>query len=263
MKYNFKKNCYNIRNRILELSQKVGAIHIGGSFSSVEIAESVYFFLKKKKDKFILSKGHVGVLQYVILEKLNVLKKKDLNLYCKSSGFLGVHPDYGNPGINASTGSLGHGLGLAAGMALSTRYLKNKYYVLISDGELMEGSTWEMALTIPKLKLNNIILLIDSNNFQSSDKISATHPNLYPIDRKFKEFGWGVATCNGHDSLEIIKKIRNKNISKPFVLVCKTIKGFPVSFMMNNPIWHYRSPNEKELIEAKKDLENYYKSTPK
>ena len=112
------KRCFAYRKKILDLSQKVGALHIGGSFSCVEILDAIYNLLKKKKDVFILSKGHTAILQYVILESKKIISKKFLNSYCQKNSKLGVHPDYGNPGIEASTGSLGHGLGMASGLAV-------------------------------------------------------------------------------------------------------------------------------------------------
>ena len=138
-----KLRCKNYRRKILELSQKVGALHIGGSFSSVEILDVIYNFNLKKNDKFILSKGHTGILQYVILNSKKIINDKLLNSYCQRNSKLGVHPDYGTPGIEAATGSLGHGLGIASGLAISKK--KNNIFVVISDGELMEGTTWEFT----------------------------------------------------------------------------------------------------------------------
>ncbi len=249
MQKNFKKNCNLIRKKILILSQKVSALHIGGSFSSVELIERIFFKIKKKNDTFILSKGHAGILLYVVLNILGKIDNKNLSLYCNKKGKLGVHPDYNNFGISASTGSLGHGLGIAAGMALAQLKSKKKIFVLISDGELHEGSVWESILFISSKNLNNIILLIDNNNLQSSTKSTDTHPSLYPIDKKLKAFGWEVKNCNGHNSKEIEKKINLKS-KKPFALVARTIKGYPVSFMKNKPEWHYRSPNIKEFKKA-------------
>jgi len=251
-----KIRCKNYRKKILEISQSVTALHIGGSFSSVEIVDCIYNRLKKKQDKFILSKGHAGILQYVILNDLGIIKSKDLNNYQKKNGFLGVHPDYGSPGIMASTGSLGHGLAMTAGMALASKNRKKYFYVLLSDGELQEGSVWEAALTISSLKLNNIIAIVDNNNLQTSTWTTDTHPTLYPIDKKFKSFGWGVAKCNGHNSNDIYNKIKHRSLNKPFVLVAKTIKGYPISFMKDVPKWHYRTPNKVEYLKAIKEINN-------
>lgn len=247
-----KQRCVKYRKTILDLSQKVSALHIGGAFSCVEILDTIYNNLMTKNDKFILSKGHTAIIQYVILKYKNYLTKKDLENFCTKKGILGVHPDYGTSGIEASTGSLGHGLGIAAGLALGNK--KNYVYVVMSDGELMEGSTWEMALTIAALKINNIILIIDNNDLQSATKSKDTHPNLYPIDKKFKSFGWQALNCNGHKIDEIYKKIKLKKKNRPFVLVAKTIKGYPVSFMMNQPLWHYRAPNKHEYKNALKEI---------
>tara|TARA_X000000950_G_C13867726_1_gene641527 strand:- start:187 stop:954 length:768 start_codon:yes stop_codon:yes gene_type:complete len=248
-----KKRCNLIRKKILDLSQKVSALHIGGSFSSVEIIERVFFKIMKKKDIFILSKGHAGILLYVVLNLKGKISQNQLNLYCNKKGKLGVHPDYETFGINASTGSLGHGLGLAAGMALAEKNLKKNFFVLMSDGELQEGSVWENILFISSRGLKNITIIIDNNNLQSSTKASDTHPTLYPIKQKFNAFGWKSMTCDGHDSKEIEKKLVN-NSKKPLALIAKTIKGFPISFMKNNPKWHYRSPTEEEYKLAIKEL---------
>ena len=173
--------------------------------------------------------------------------------YTKKKGILGVHPDIGNPGINASTGSLGHGLGLTAGMALAEK--KEKFYVIISDGELQEGSTWEAIMLIPSLKLKNVILFVDNNDFQSSERISKAHANLYPLENKFRSFGWQSESCNGHDVQKMYRIVKKKNPNKCLAIIAKTKKGYPISFMMDNPIWHYRSPSKKELSNCLLELE--------
>jgi transketolase len=250
---NSKLRCTRYRKKILKISQTVPALHIGGAFSSVEIVDCIFNLLKKKKDKFILSKGHAGILQYVVLNDLKILSNKDLLNYCKKDGILGVHPDYGNPGIEASTGSLGHGLALAAGIAYASN--KNDTYVLLSDGEMHEGSVWEAALTISSINLNNLIIIIDYNGLQSSTWSKDTHPTLNPIDKKFKAFGWEVESCNGHNSYDIFQKINNRTKKKPFALVANTKKGYPISFMENVPKWHYRSPDKKEYTQALSELD--------
>jgi transketolase len=249
------KRCSSYRKKILDLSQKVGALHIGGSFSSVEILDVIYNFFLKKNDKFILSKGHTGILQYVILQSKNIISDKFLNSYCQKNSKLGVHPDYGNPGIEASTGSLGHGLGIASGLAIGNK--KKNIYVVISDGELMEGTTWEYLLTISSLKINNITLFVDFNGLQSSTFSKDTHPTLLPIDQKLNSFGWKTRICNGHDVNDIFKQFNFKDKNKPFAVICNTIKGYPINFMMNIPMWHYRSPNRLEYQKAITILKNF------
>ena len=248
-----KSRCKVHRKEILKLSQNVQALHIGGSFSSVEIVDCIYNMCMKKNDKFVLSKGHAGIIQYVLLHYKKIITTKELNSYCQKGGYLGVHPDFGKKGINASTGSLGHGLGMVSGMALAKK--NNIYYILLSDGELHEGSVWESALIIGALKLTNIVLIVDNNDLQSSTRASDTHPNLYPISKKFKEFGWESSNCNGHSSEEIFKKIKLRKGKKPFALIARTIKGYPVSFMKNVALWHYRSPNKNEYKQAIKEID--------
>ena len=250
---NSKQRCRNYRRKILKLSQKVSALHIGGAFSSVEIIDTIFNKLKKKNDKFILSKGHAGILQYVVLNDLGIISNKILFNYCTKNGILGVHPDYGNPGIEASTGSLGHGLAIAAG--LSYKVKKRNVYVLLSDGELQEGSVWEAALLISSLKINNIIVVVDNNGLQSSTWAKDTHPTLNPLSKKFVSFGWDSKSCNGHSQFEISKNIYNRSKNKPFALIANTYKGYPISFMKNQPVWHYRSPTKDEYLKALKELE--------
>jgi transketolase len=249
-----KIRCLNYRKELLEMSQKVSAIHLGGTFSSIEILDVIYNVLMKKNERcnFIMSKGHCSALQYVILRDLGIIKKKDIENYSKSKGKFGVHPEIKNKGINASTGSLGQGLAIAAGFALSDR--SKNVFVVLSDGELQEGSTWEAIMAISNLNLRNVIAVVDNNDFQSLDRTSISYPSVYPIDVKFKNFGWDSNICNGHNIEEIVKAITNKDKKRPFCLVAKTIKGFPISFMKNNPIWHYRSPTKVEFKVAMREL---------
>ena len=247
-----KKRCKKYRLKILEMSQNVSALHIGGTFSCTEIFDTIFNLMNVKPQNFILSKGHAAILNYVLLNDKKILKEKDLKNYCTKDGKLGVHPIVKTPGITASTGSLGHGLGIAAGMALGNK--KKTYYVLLSDGELQEGSTWEAIMAIPNLKANNVCMIIDNNDLVSYNNLSKSHSNIYPLVEKLRSFGWNAKACNGHKASEIFQSINFNNTNKPLALIAKTIKGYPISFMSNKPIWHYRSPNKKELSIAKKDL---------
>jgi transketolase len=209
-------------------------------------------------DTFIMSKGHSCIAQYVILKKLNILKKKDLDNYCKKNGILGCHPDYGVPGIEASTGSLGHGMGLACGIAHAHKINKNNrmVYVILSDGELQEGSTWESMMMAANLNLDNLIVFLDHNGSQSFGSTKETHPKFYPIKKKIIGFNWDCNTINGHSFNELKKVSRKiyKKDNKPKLVICNTIKGKGVSFMENKPIWHYRSPNINEYKIACNEL---------
>jgi transketolase len=257
-----RKRCIKYRRRILDISQQVTALHAAAAFSSMEIVDCIYHGLMnydngESKDNFIMSKGHGCMVQYAILEDLGVLSKNDLDTYCKPEGILGCHPDYGNPGIEASTGSLGHGLGLATGMAYTEKYIhKNNgnIYTVLSDGELQEGSTWENMMMAANLKVTNLCAFLDHNGFQSFGRTSETHPQFYPIVEKVEAFGWEVAEVNGHDALQIHSAFVDRKKDKPFMLVCNTVKGRGVEFMENEPIWHYRSPNKEEYKYAIKNL---------
>ena len=256
------KRCLKYRKRILDISQKVSALHIGGAFSALEIVDCIYFGLMKLKinnlerDTFLMSKGHGCIAQYVVLESKGILKKKDIDLYCKPEGFLGAHPDYGNPGIEASTGSLGHGMGLSVGIAHTDKFRgqKNKIFVLISDGELQEGSTWETMMMAANLNLDNLVCFLDHNGSQSFGSTKETHPKFYPIKEKIESFGWVCKEVNGHNVEEIYKNVTYQNNGKPLFIICNTVKGKGVSYMENRPIWHYRSPTVSEYKIAIKEL---------
>ncbi len=259
-----RQRCLKYRRRILDISQQVTALHGAAAFSSMEMVDCIYHGLMRwnqdnsSLDTFIMSKGHGCMVQYAILEDIGILKKKDLDLYCKPEGMLGCHPDYGNPGIEASTGSLGHGLGMAVGMAYTEQFVHKKdgnIFCVISDGELQEGSTWENMMMGANLKVNNLFAFLDHNGFQSFGRTSETHPEFYPIREKAEAFGWETAEVNGHDVDAIYKAISDRKGDKPFFLIGNTVKGRGVSFMENVAIWHYRSPNQEEYQQAIKELQ--------
>jgi transketolase len=253
-----RARCLRYRRRILDISQQVSALHIAPAFSCMEIVDSVYNELMRKqsdgarRDTFLMSKGHGCMAQYVILEELGILSNTDLDLYCKPGGRLGGHPDYGVPGIEASTGSLGHGLGMAVGMAYADR-LKGEdrvVYVVLGDGEMQEGSIWEAMMMAANLRLTNLVAIADVNDFQGLGRTSETHPFFYPVPDKAVAFGWESAEINGHDHEAIYDAVVNRKAERPMLLVCRTVKGKGVSYMENVPIWHYRSPNPQEYQQA-------------
>ena len=258
-----RRRCLRYRRRILDISQQVSALHGAGAFSATEMVDCIYHGLmhgqpgKDSPDTFLMSKGHGCMIQYVILEDLGVLARRDLDLYCKAGGRLGCHPDYGNPAIEASTGSLGHGMALATGMAYAEKYIHKKHsvvYVVLSDGELQEGSTWEAMMMAANLGVTNLVAMLDHNGFQSFGRTSETHPAFYPIRDKVEAFGWEVAEVNGHDGAAIYSATSRRKGEKPFMLIGNTVKGKGVSFMENEPIWHYRSPNPAEYQQAVAEL---------
>ncbi len=257
-----KLRCAALRNRVLDLSQTVSALHIGGAFSCTEIVDCIFNGLMSNPtdfengDTFLMSKGHSAIIQYVILESLGVLKTKDVEGYCTKDGILGVHPDYGNPGIAASTGSLGHGLAMAVGMALADKNIgkDRRVLVLLSDGELQEGSTWEAALFAPSQQISNLIVFVDANDMQGLDRPSIAMPNFYPIGAKFEAFGWEAVEVDGHDSGAIFEAISSRKGDRPFVLVGHTVKGKGVSFMEHVAMWHYRAPSPDEYAQALNEI---------
>jgi transketolase len=245
------------------MSQSVTALHIAGSFSCLEIIEAVYFSLMRHADEteypdtFILSKGHGSLAQYAVLEEMGVLTKEDLDQYSKPGGRLGTHSEYGTPGIEASTGSLGHGLGMAMGMAMADKVMgiDRIVYVVKSDGELQEGSTWEAMMLAPTFGLKNIVSIVDLNDMQSLGNTSETHPNFYPVLDKVRAFGWETVEVDGHDTKAIYDAVKSRKGLAPMMVIAKTVKGKGVSYMENVPIWHYRSPSPDEYQQALRELE--------
>lgn len=259
-----KQRCFEFRKRILDISQTVSALHIASAYSCLEIVDTIYFSLMRRNgagespDVFVMSKGHGCLAQYVSLERLGVLEKRHLDRYCKPDGILGTHPDYGNPGIEASTGSLGHGLTMAVGMAYAHKIRKEDtvVYAVLSDGEVQEGSTWEAILLASSLKVSNLVAFIDVNDFQSLGRTSELHPSFYPVGEKIAAFHWEVAEIDdGHDTSKIYEAVKRRKGEMPLMVVCRTTKGKGVSFMENVPIWHYRAPNPDEYRIALKELE--------
>ncbi len=252
----------NYRKEILRISQKLSALHIGPAFSCIEIVDVIFNLLFNRENSrvsdFILSKGHGAMALYAVFKDLNIISETEFDSICQKGSSLGGHPDRGNPGIFLSTGSLGHGLPTATGIALGRRdkNKENTINILMSDGELMEGSNWEAILLIPTLKLKNICIFIDHNKSISRGKIEELHPNLMPIANKLEALNWEVTEVDGHDTEEIFnayKKLEKSN--KPRAIICHTIKGKGVSYMENEPIWAYRSPNPDEYRIAIAELD--------
>jgi transketolase len=253
-----RRRCLAYRRRILDISQTVPALHVAPAFSCLEITDLIFNVLARRDgdgaltDGFLMSKGHGCLAQYVILEDLGVLAESDIAAYCRPDGRLGAHPDYGVPGIAASTGSLGHGLGIATGMAYADRLQGRKRitYVVISDGELQEGSTWEAFMMAANLGCANLVAFLDLNDFSGLERMSTAHPAFYPVVEKVAAFGWDVAEANGHDAEALFDAAISARSGRPRLVVCHTVKGRGVAFMEHVPIWHYRSPSAEEYAIA-------------
>jgi transketolase len=244
-----------IRIRILQLSNAAKSSHIGSSLSIVEILIVLYKFFIKKKNVFILSKGHACLAYYCVLQKFGYFSNKILKSYGKNNTILLSHVSHGVPGVDFSTGSLGHGLPYATGRALAEKINKtnNKIFVLISDGELNEGTTWESLLFAAHHELDNLITIVDYNKIQSLD-FAKNVLKLEPLNKKFQSFGCNVKNINGHNFNQIYRSFLVKKNKKPTIIIANTVKGKGVSFMENSILWHYKFPNEKELDIALKEL---------
>jgi transketolase len=208
---------------------------------------------------FILSKGHACVSVYAVLGLLDFFPISELDSYGKNDSNFMNHISHKVPGVEFSTGSLGHGLPFATGKALASKISnkKNKIFVIVGDGELDEGSNWEALLFASHHKLDNLIVIVDYNNLQSLTTVKDTL-NLEPIKDKFESFGSHVIIVNGHDHLElnrVIKGVININ-TKPVVIIANTIKGKGVSYMENKVKWHYSTPNDIELQTAINEINN-------
>lgn len=255
-----------IRLSTLEMISKGNSSHIGSVFSIADILGVLYGgFMRikpkdpdwKGRDRFVLSKGHAGAGVYASLAERGFFSKDLLKEHYKNGSVLSGHISHKNvPGVELSTGSLGHGLGVSAGMAYAAKLDKKKHRIicLLSDGECDEGSIWEAVLFSSHHKLDNLIVIVDYNKFQSLKSIQETL-SLEPFKEKWQAFGWEVNEADGHDHSDILQKLNSKK-QKPFCLIAHTIKGKGVSFMENKILWHYRSPQGKEYKAAKEELEN-------
>ncbi len=252
-----------LRLKVLEIIYKAGEGHIPSAFSIIEILSVLYGkFLTfdsgnpdwKKRDYFILSKGHGCAALYVILEKYGFIPAKELEKKSRHDGILGGHPDVTRvPGIEASTGSLGHGIVTAMGIALGLkiRKKKNRVITLVGDGECNEGTVWETAMVAANLKLGNLCVIVDENG--STSQILPL-PNL---SARWAAFGWEAYDVDGHNEDDIYKLLRKLKFSpegKPKVIVAHTIKGKGVSFMEGHGVWHSRIPTAEEYEIARREL---------
>lgn len=252
---NFELLAKKIRKKILNISHKSQSAHIASSLSIVDLIIVIYLkFMNKKNNTFILSKGHACLAHYCLLNELKYIPSKDLETYGKDNSVLMSHSDFKAPGVEVSTGSLGHGLPIGTGIALSYKLNKEnkKVFVLMSDGELNEGSNWESILFAAHHNINNLVLIIDYNKIQSLDFVKKTI-NLEPLKKKFESFGFDAIKINGHNYNKIYKALKKKT-KKPKVIIADTIKGKGVSFMENKVLWHYRPPNKKEIERAIAEL---------
>lgn len=263
----FEKTAANIRTGIIKEIHAAGSGHPGGSLSAADIVTALYFKEmnidpsdpdKADRDKFILSKGHAGPVQYAALAERGYFPKEDILKLRKIGSKFQGHPDMRKvPGIEMSTGSLGQGFSASCGMALANKIDGNpgRIYVLLGDGEIQEGIVWETAMSAANYELDNLVALIDWNGLQIDGRNDDVM-KVRPIDAKFKAFGWNVIVINGHSFEEIFTALDNVKTYKgnPSVIIAKTVKGKGVSFMEDNAGWHGKAPNDEEFKIALNDL---------
>jgi transketolase len=256
-----------VRAHCLRMVHRARASHIGGCLSSADLLASLYGgFLRvapgaeehAHRDRFLLSKGHAAAALYATLAERGFLETDELDRYCEDGGRLGGHVTHTNvPGVEVSTGSLGHGLPLAVGMALGLKrdYSPARVAVLLSDGECDEGSTWEGFLIAPQLKLDNLLVLVDYNKIQSLGRVEEVL-DLHPLAEKLRAFRWAVREIDGHDHEAIADALGAFPFEegRPSVIVAHTVKGKGVSFMEDRLLWHYRSPDDEQLRAALSEI---------
>jgi len=264
-----KKVAVEVRKDIIKMLELAGSGHPGGSLSAVELVVDLYYnhmnFNPKNptdpnRDYFILSKGHVCPVLYAVLARLDCICCDELCTLRKIGSRLQGHPamDKHLPGIEISTGSLGYGLSIAAGIAKGMKTLNkaNRVYVLMGDGEQQEGSIWEAAMAAPHFKLDNLCAILDYNGLQIDGQVKDIL-NIDPIAEKYKAFGWNVISIDGHD----FKQVDNAYVQakqckdKPTIIIAKTVKGKGVSFMENVAGWHGKAPNKEQTAQALAEIE--------
>lgn len=267
-KIDYKKISKEIRKKILKMIFASNNSHIGSAFSCVDILTVLYFKiiridpknpLNQNRDRFILSKGHAISALYATLAQKKFFSDKLLDSFCVNGSCLTGHSSKDSvPGVEVSTGSLGHGLAMGAGMAMVAKNENKNYrvFAILSDGECNEGSVWETAMFANRYQLDNLIAIIDYNKLQAFGNTEDVL-KLEPLKDKWKSFGWEVKEVDGHNFKEMEKTMKTipfkKN--KPSVIIAHTVKGKGVSFMENKLEWHYKSPSEQQYNTALKELD--------
>jgi len=258
----------DLRVRIIETSSKAGIPHLGSCLSCVDILTVLYFAVLRidptnprdpTRDRFILSKGHGAPALFQVLAKRGFYPESILDTYGQDGGIFAEHPPTPDrlAGIEAATGSLGHGLPLALGMALAGRIQDCAYnvFAVLSDGECNEGSVWEAAMLAASQRAGNLCIVIDFNKWQATGR-SRDVMALDPLADKWRAFGWNAIEVDGHDMTALLNAMRQHpaDNGKPTAIIAHTVKGKGVSFMEDNNNWHYRIPTADEVIKSKQEL---------
>lgn len=251
-----------IRFKCVEMSHRGQAPHLGSALSCVDILVSLYFGgglrdypVIPLRDRFIFSKGHAASALYATLAKAVILDDGELDTYAKDGSRLTEHPNMSIPGVEWATGSLGHGLSVGVGMALSAKMRNQNHRVLtlLSDGECQEGSVWEAAMFASAHGLDNVVAIIDFNRWQATGRsVDVMAPES--LAKKWEAFGWRVCEGDGNIIHPLVRVLNKNSDSRPRVIIAHTVKGRGVSFMEDDNNWHYRIPTAEEVEQARKEL---------
>ncbi|MBQ4059054.1 MAG: transketolase [Lachnospiraceae bacterium] len=267
-KLELQQHANQLRKHIVTSLHAAKCGHPGGSLSVADIMTYLYFEemnvdpkdpKKADRDRLVLSKGHVAPALYAALAMKGYFPKEELLKLRKTGAMLQGHPDMkGTPGVDMSAGSLGQGISVAVGMALSAKLSNEDYrvYTILGDGEIQEGQVWEAAMFAGHRKLDNLVVIVDNNNLQIDGSIDEVC-SPYPIGDKFKAFNFNVIEIDGHDfdAIEAAFKAAKETKGMPTAIVAKTTKGKGVSFMENQASWHGAAPNDEQYATAMADLE--------
>lgn len=260
--------CLENRRHILNMVYEAESGHIGGSLSSCELMTVLFNKCMNhapkgknsaeyaERDRFVLSKGHVSPIYYSVLAQVGFIEKSELKTFRKLGTRLQGHPSLWCPGVEVATGSLGQGLSIACGIAMSLKLDKNpaNVFVLLGDGEMQEGSVWEALMAAPHRNLNNLIAIIDRNGLQIDGLTECVKP-LGNLNDKILAFNWNVIEIDGHDIRQIYSAIEEaKKSDRPTAIIANTIKGKGVSFMENNAGWHGKAPSKDDYEKALQEL---------
>nr|WP_210023438.1 MULTISPECIES: transketolase [unclassified Paenibacillus] len=256
------------RLETIRLISLAGSGHYGSSFSCAEIFAALYYYTMKydanrpsweERDRFVMGKGHAAVGLYPILADVGFFPKDELNTYTQIGSAFGDHPDMNKiPGIDFSSGSLGHGISVSVGMALGARLdrIANRIYCLLGDGEIQEGQVWEAAMSASHFKLGNVVAILD-NNKVSVDGITKEIMNIYPIREKFESFGWNVVEIDGHDIPSLLRTFDSlpaPDSEKPTLILCDTVSGKGVSWMEHTFEWHVANLAQEDMDKAIREI---------
>ena len=255
-----KNKMKEYRKKIFLSAYSGGVGHLASAFSCVEILYALYLGSVMRhdpncpgwdgRDIFVMSKGHGSLALYAVLAEAGYFSESELYKFCRPGEMLGGEPNCLEvPGVEASTGSLGHGLSIALGMALALKAdgKNNHVYCLVGDGECQEGSIWEAVMSAPRFKADNLTCVVDSNHIQKMDFIEKVMGSEN-LKEQFESFGWQIKITDGHSVADITEKLSGTwEPGKPRCLIAETTKGKGVSLMENTPEWHWRMPNKKEL----------------